>query len=464
MWRLVVLLVLAGFDHAEHAAQTKDALTCVQCHPQTKTSLVAPSHAACFGACHGAMPTLKAPAPKGREAVCRACHTANAIAGTDKVAYKARPSIDDDFVLVVGHKRHAAVTCASCHPTKPAAPHARCASCHVGTPNKGGPMSLCTSCHVLGEAPPSLDLQARVRVTSMFSHGKHAARGGAGRACATCHATDTDAADLPHATAQTCAIAGCHDAKAAFPTTASCTRCHQDVPAIKFVVPRPVAAFSHVGHLPIVAFVTCSSCHPIAKSGEVGLAKHAACAGCHDDDFGSRTPRTCGACHDATEPWRKLVPDRPSLPRSDFGASLDHAKHPAACATCHSLTTPATQLRPPRGHAACSGKSCHAVSGGPAPAFTFCGGCHELGVADQRDAQRRSAKWSVRRLFAHAKHERGLDGNALPCVACHVDMRGADLMSLATPPKSACIPCHDGTVSFKLTGTGCARCHTNQKP
>lgn len=451
---IVIALLLLGFDHTQHATQTGDALTCVQCHPTTKTSLRAPAHAQCFGACHGPLPTAKAPALKGRETVCAACHAQPA--ATDKATLAARPQIDPDFVLVVGHKRHAPVACASCHPTKPAAPHVRCAGCHTGGEGKGTTMALCTSCHVLGDHVDSPAEQARVRVTTAFSHPKHAARG---TKCATCHTTDTDASDLPNATAETCAIAGCHDAKAAFPTTAACTRCHQDVPAIKFVVARPERAFSHEQHLPVVAFVTCSTCHPIAKSGEVGIANHTVCATCHAEDFGSRTPRTCGACHDATEPWRKLVPDRPSLPASDFGASLDHGKHPSSCATCHSLTTAATQLRPPRGHASCTGKSCHAVSAGPAPQMASCGSCHELGLSAQREAQRQAAKWSVRETFSHAKHERASDGNPLPCVACHLDMRGADLMSLATPPKSACVPCHDGKTSFKLTGTGCTRCH-----
>lgn len=455
---LIVLGLLAsGFDHAKHAASTHDGIACAQCHVTTKT-LAKPDHSTCFGKCHGPVPTLKQPAMQQRKAVCMTCHTDAALAGADKTAFAQRPKSPAEFTLAIGHKRHAAVACAQCHTQRVAAPHTRCAGCHVGSAGKGPPMALCTSCHLVGnleQAPP----ESRLLVRSAFSHPKHAARGGAGAQCGTCHIVDSDARDLPHATAKMCGVAGCHDAKAAFATTEACTRCHQDVPAIKYDVHRPDKPFDHARHLPIVAFVACSTCHPIASSGEVGLAGHAQCASCHDEDFGSREPKTCGACHDATEPWRKLIPDRPSLARTDFGASLDHAKHPSNCASCHRLTTAAVQLRPPRGHAACSGKSCHAVASGPQPSFTYCAGCHELGIADRRDAERARAKWSVRQRFVHAKHAIGRDGNALACTACHVDMSGSDLLSLATPPKSTCAPCHDGETSFKLTGTACARCH-----
>jgi hypothetical protein len=444
---MIVLLVLAtGFDHVKHDGVANSALTCQDCHATTKTSLVKPGHGACFGKCHGPTPTLKQPAIDKRKGVCLSCHTEAALAGAVKQTFTQRPAATPEFQLSIGHLRHAAVACAQCHATKPLAPHVRCATCHVGSAGKGPPMSLCTGCHLPADlTQPAPD--PRVLVRSAFSHPRHAARGPTGAKCATCHVIDSDARDLPHATKQMCSIAGCHDAKAAFPTTEACTRCHQDVPAIKFIVPRPDKPFDHTRHLPIVAFVACSTCHPIEKSGEVGLARHAQCASCHDDDFASRDPQTCGACHDATEPWRKLMPDRPSRSTTDFGTSLDHAKHPATCASCHKLTTPDVQLRPPRGHTACSGKSCHANAGGPAPSFPFCAGCHELGIAERRVADRVTAKWSARRNFVHA------------CAACHLDMSGKDLLSIATPPKSTCAPCHNGVAAFKLTGTTCKRCH-----
>jgi c(7)-type cytochrome triheme protein len=324
-------------------------------------------------------------------------------------------------------------------------------------------MSLCSGCHLIAD-PARAQPDARPVVRSAFSHAKHAARGTAGAQCATCHptASETDARELPHATAPMCAIAGCHDGAAAFPTTASCTRCHQDVPKGKYEVARPDTPFSHAKHLAFTVFVGCTTCHAVAPSGEVRVADHAQCAPCHAEDFGRRDPVTCGACHDATEPWRKLIPDRPPLQHSEFGASLDHGKHGAACTSCHNLTTASAQLRPPRGHRACGGSGCHAPAGGPTPAFTQCDGCHDLGLAERREAQRARAPWSVRQRFTHAKHERAPDGNALACTSCHVDMTGPDLLSIATPQKSACVACHDGQTAFKVTGTGCARCHPSK--
>lgn len=462
MWRaLVILLALAGFDHVKHAAQSKDALVCADCHAKPATK---PGHAQCFGKCHGAAPKLP---PRGKplavEPMCATCHTQAALATPTRQALAVRVPSPPDFALVVGHKRHAAVACATCHPAQKSSPdkmivHARCSGCHIGT--KGPPMALCTSCHVADDAPALPE--SRPLVGSAFSHPKHAARGAK---CATCHATatETDARELPHATKPTCSVAGCHDGKAAFATTDSCTRCHQDVPTGKYDVARPTSPFSHTRHLAFTALVGCATCHAVSRTGEVGLAGHAQCTPCHADDYAARFPATCGACHDATEPWRKLVPDRPSLQTSEFGASLDHAKHRAACTSCHTLTTATAQLRPPRGHAACTGNGCHAASGAPEPAFTDCNGCHALGLAAGRDAQRAAARWSVRTTFTHAKHERAPDGSALACVSCHLDVSGRDLLALATPPKVACIPCHDGQTSFKVTGTGCARCHPTKR-
>jgi c(7)-type cytochrome triheme protein len=180
---------------------------------------------------------------------------------------------------------------------------------------------------------------------------------------------------------------------------------------------------------------------------------------CHAEDFGSREPRICGACHNGTEPWRALVADRGPPDSTEFGATLDHGKHPGACERCHALSTSASQLRPPRGHRACTGSGCHAVTGGPAPALGACERCHRQNLIVDRQAARLAAPWSVRRAFDHATHARGSGGQPLACEACHVDLSGADVAALATPPKPSCAPCHDGSTAFKLTGTTCTRCH-----
>jgi len=470
-----------GFDHAAHdralAGTQPAAVACTRCHPIKQGLLVGkPGHAACFGACHGAPPVAPARGrplaiAADRVPLCTTCH-AEATVRTAKVArafavayppYRAAP----DFEIVVGHKRHAAVACAQCHVARPAAPHRRCAGCHDGAPANGPAMTACSGCHApitARAACPDDDLGCvPLRVTSAFSHPRHAARGGAGATCATCHATIRASDDLapPRPTMASCAIGGCHDGARAFATTEACTKCHRDVPAAKYVVPRPDKRFSHEAHLPrLGGTLACASCHPLGKTGEVAVAGHRACVGCHATDFGARVPRTCGACHNATEPWRPLFADRFPAERSEFGATLDHTKHATACEGCHVLTTTTSQLRPPRGHRACTGTGCHAPRSGAPPTLAQCEACHRRGLAAQRLADRLAAPWTVRARFDHARHQVTPDGAPLACTKCHDDLRGADVLALPTPRKSTCVPCHgDGQIAFKLTGTTCTRCH-----
>ena len=483
MRALVIVIALAtvahadgpvGFDHLVHDRNLVvgggEALACMRCHAMRAGRLAGkPTHAACFGACHGAPPT--APRAGGKLALdpdriklCTACHAETALrapfTGALRVAYPPY-TLDRDFGLALGHKQHKDVACTQCHRDAKPAPHVRCASCHDG--DRARAMTDCVRCHppAIGKPQPPELAAVHDTVTAVFSHAKHAARGGAGKDCSTCHAKirDTDDTELPRPTVKDCA--GCHDGKAAFATTVACTRCHDKVPD-KFEVDRPKARFVHTkSHADAVASRPCAACHPLGKTGEVLVAGHAACTGCHADDFGARHPTKCGACHNATEPWRALVADRPPPDHTEFGATLDHGKHAGACASCHVLRTKTAQLRTPRGHAACATAGCHAVTGGPEPQLTTCDGCHRLGLAAAREAGRAADAWSVRAAFDHAVH------GAAECTACHralgpVDDRvaaGDNLVELPAPPKLACAPCHDGKAAFGLTGTTCTRCH-----
>lgn len=456
--------VALGFDHHVHDQKldinAKQSPPCASCHPLDKAGRLVgrPGHASCFGACHGPAPAKPKRGGKPdiaeREKVCEACHAEAALFApfTGKLPAHYPPYvIDRDFNLGFGHKQHAAVPCEACHAPdtkKTFAPHERCTTCHAKT------MDKCGGCHPAASgAPQPPELKAlHDTVGATFSHPAHAARGAKGKDCATCHAPirTTDDTELPRPTVKDCSLAGCHDGKAAFATTAACTRCHDRAPDERYSVFRPTERFTHGGvHAAAVASQPCGSCHPIAGN-EVAVAGHAPCAGCHEKDFGLRKPPMCGACHTATEPWRHLVADRGLPERTEFGAHLDHGKHPGACETCHTLDTESQQLRPPRGHKACSG--CHAATTGPAPHLEQCDACHRAGLADARATARTNAPWSVRRAFDHAPHGKG-------CKDCHVDLSGADLLALPTPPKKTCVPCHDGGKAFSLTGTGCTRCH-----
>ena len=480
---LLVALVasLAGFDHIVHERDLDvkglGVLPCARCHAESRGKLVGkPGHAACFGACHGDAPARPRRGTKlvlGENAeVCTSCHDTAVLARpfTGKLPVRYPPyRAEPDFNVAFGHQQHAPVACAQCHDVrgKPArsAPHQRCLVCHDGSGAKGrGPsMAVCAGCHprAVGDPQPPELAQVNDSVTATFSHSRHAARGGAGKDCATCHAAirGTNDSELPRPRQDDCAAGGCHDGKAAFATTEACTRCHDRAPA-RFEVARPTARFTHTGvHEDAVHARACNACHPLSPRGEIEIAGHAACSECHAKDFGARTPVICGACHNATEPWRKLVADRALPDRTEFGAMLDHDKHRQACTTCHTLRTPASQLRTPRGHAACLGQGCHANQTGPAPRFETCDGCHRIGLAAEREAARLAAPWSVRHAFDHATHRRTPDDKELACTACHVAL-GGSVLALPTPKKPACLPCHDtGKTAFKLTGTTCKRCH-----
>lgn len=482
MKALVVLMLVAGiaradgprttaigFDHTVHARNVDVSgatpIACTRCHEQKAGRLVGrPNHAACFGTCHGPAPkTARATLEPDRLKLCTNCHAeASLVPPYASLAVPYPPyKIDRDFNLLLGHKEHRDTPCTQCHdPVKKtvSAPHARCAGCHDGV--KKFAMTACASCHppAVGRPQPPELKSVQNTVTAIFSHASHAARGGGGRDCTTCHAKVLAAgendSELPRPTADDCAH--CHDGKQAFGVTASCTKCHA-APADKFDVIRPEARFRHDAvHAELVAKKPCTACHVLdPKTGETAITGHAACTECHADDFGLRKPKKCGACHSATEPWRHLRADRPLPDATEFGASLDHGKHTGACTSCHSLHTPATQLRTPRGHAACIGSGCHAATGGPAPQLANCAACHRLGLAAERLAKRIADPWTVRLAFDHAPHAK----QGVVCTGCHTALTG-QLLELATPAKATCAPCHDGTRSFKLTGTTCRRCHT----
>jgi c(7)-type cytochrome triheme protein len=386
--------------------------------------------------------------------MCTTCHV-----DAKRVFYPPY-TIDRDFALQLGHASHAKVACAACHADvvgggHRAPPHARCAGCHDGGGGGDGfAMTACASCHGPGIGDPAPPRLAPNPLPLAFSHDRHAARGAA-RACTACHAelATTDATSLPRPTTSACGATGCHDGTASFATTAACTRCHPRAPASTWVVVRTDARFSHGGSHQVAMTRPCATCHALAATGEPLVPGHAACAGCHLPEFSLREPRICGACHDASEPWRHLAADRPFPAVTEFGATLDHAQHAGACTGCHALTTPDSQLRPPRGHAACTASGCHAVGSGPAPTLVACEGCHALGRAAARTHDRELAPWSVRRTFDHAAH------GTTACAACHTDVAGAGIEAMPTPGKPTCAPCHDGKTAFKLTGTGCKRCH-----
>lgn len=473
-----------GFDHLLHQrnidVKGMEPLACMRCHVEQKGTgaLVGkPGHGACFGACHDKPPVAPKRGSKlaygDRVKVCTSCHSpaADGAPYTGKLPVAYPPyGLDPDFNIVLGHKQHGTIACTHCHDMRekpvPRAAHDRCSACHDGSgaAGRGPAMTKCLGCHpqAVGKPEPPQLAVVHDTVSATFSHTKHGARSAAGKDCTTCHAAikDTDDTQLPRPTMQSCGVSACHDGKAGFAATGPCTRCHTEAPP-RYEVFRTNNRFLHSGdHAGVVAERPCSACHALSRGGNPTTAGHDACVQCHAADFARRKPEKCSACHNASEPWRHLVADRPLPDRTEFGVMLDHDKHPQDCARCHTLRTSARDLRPPRGHVACTGDACHAAGRGPVPTLDTCSGCHRAALVDAREQARLNAPWSVRASFQHATHTRAPDGAELACRACHTKLSGNDLVALATPAKATCLPCHDtGKTAFSLTGTTCSRCH-----
>lgn len=466
-----------GFDHVVHDGKIvvsgRDAVACATCHPIAAGGglIGRPGHAACLGACHPA-PRQRRPASADATPVCEACHPPSSL-GQRRPAVGYPPyQVDPDFGLAFDHARHRAVDCARCHAApgdraRPPTPHARCAGCHDGA-TAAPPMAACVGCHPAGTGVNLRPAAVRgpLALGATYDHRRHQARAprAAALGCATCHAGvgASPGLELPTPRKAACATAGCHDGAAAFAVTEACVRCHATPPRDSFAVARPTEPFSHVAHDGRAPLPACTTCHRLAPDGQPRAPAHAACAGCHAEDLSARAPRTCGACHRATEPWRHLEADVIPRARSEFGVELSHVAHAAiACERCHALATSTRELRPARGHGACTGAGCHASAsaGSARPALDDCGACHGLGREAARDRARIDAPWSVRATFRHGPH--AVDGAAaLPCATCHADVAAAaTVAAIPAPTKAACERCHDGARAFRMTGHGCARCH-----
>jgi c(7)-type cytochrome triheme protein len=257
---------------------------------------------------------------------------------------------------------------------------------------------------------------------------------------------------------------GCHDGKRAFATTGtSCTKCHRAVAPPS--VARADLPFSHAEHeRRNVRIADCSSCHVLQPDGTLAASLHGkdhlpcATSGCHQTEFGSRTTKICGICHETSSPWAQPAPrtEKPNV--HEWFQSMDHASHVRAAGTanstcdgCHGNVPGGTP--PPRGHRACA--SCHGRR--QAPAMTDCTACH----ARTAPVRTTASAWSVATAFKHATHAADpRTARPTACIECHATIAQAkDLASIAAPTMQRCDSCHDGKLAFKATGFACARCH-----
>lgn len=482
------------FDHARHekaAANAKEqkrqAAACKDCHQMDDKGIQkkVKEHSIRCVKCHDDPKTcalVKKPGPKSPARRCDICHlpTGNCDLPKDIPPKPAQDSFEGHFT----HGKHiqfgASIEreCATCHKeqapvggTGIATAHSLCSTCHDGQRSKLG-MTNCAGCHLApqGKAAPSSD---PFRLTQ-FDHKKHH-RDSQQSSCTTCHTKMTGTTDdaVPRPAMLSCQTA-CHNGQKAFSAVGTkCTSCHKS--AGGQVTPnRTDMTFSHQAHIARNVQITdCNQCHQLKPDGNLeptGTNKnHMPCSnsGCHQTEFASRTNKICGICHDISVPWQKTVarpnPTEPIKP--DWHEDMNHFSHlknlgannNAACGTCHGDKLGGAKR--PGGHEGCA--NCHGK--GQGFPMTSCQSCHR-----NTDVQHAPvSQWSVRALFDHQKHANDprKSGKSTQCVECHKGVKEArDLATIKKPTMLGCgDSCHNGKLSFKVTGFDCAKCHSAPK-
>ncbi len=547
-----------GFAHHRHTMALMMSwmgpIDCRDCHTLDRSGRLRgrPGHDACFGRCHGPPPKVavaKQPRDPARQRLCVACHRDGGASKRAELALE----VTRDYRLHMPHAVHVAPSgprgCTMCHRspgTGGTGPgfdgHVRCISCHS---NHGETASdaddaafpaafsirRCTGCHIsprLGaETPPPRPQLERERYAVRYDHRAHGRRGAG--PCEECHEAiaGQDGARLPAPKKQACVVchregsaeSGSAEGRAFAMWSADCRRCHLPIAATG-LEPRPQRGpgYDHGAHLVRGQTGPCTDCHAFlpraqpddspALGHDVGpfmgppSAEHGQCASaeCHRDDFASRTPAICGACHLGTEPWLRLYYEPPVSLDPEFGVQFSHRAHQglklvpqrhtgaesttinASCTRCHGAQAGRREMAIRDSHGSCSGDNCHRVEAHvavrrgprassqpapptpPAPNLNACDGCHVRGLLRDRIRTRTALPWSTRSRFRHEPHRTKSASTELPCVSCHADVtRAEDLQAIAGPAKATCEPCHNGIEAFKITGHECVRCHDHNR-
>lgn len=408
-------------------------------------------------------------------------------------------------------QKHATLACRECH--KPAfqksgaaaliRQHDRsrswlgletaCAACHAD-PHKGELGADCQRCHGQSSWKPASGFDHAK--TSYPLTGKHATV-----ECAACHAQPKAAAVAGHRTATVSPTATSKLFKGV--PHADCTPCHRDPHAGRF--PGACAkchstegfhqvdkrAFDHDRTRFALkgkhGDVACAKCHDPKTAGGA-RPPFAHCASCHRDSHrGQATlagkPADCAACHNE----RGWAPSTFTLASHQFSRYPLEGQHTrAVCALCHSrsaepgatakLGSSRVVFRP----ATSQCTDCHVdahkgrfQSGGARPQKGGCRTCHSmeafspaaLGLADHTQA-----RYGFMLEGAH---------RAIPCVACHTELKGAKAastlrgatvrVSFTAEAPQACAGCHKDPhggqfADRKATragapGNACEACH-----
>lgn len=493
------------FDHAQHEASAKasgdpkrSVAACSDCHKMDKDgkrSYPGGEHAVRCIKCHAnekTCPQVQAFAgtPKNPARKCDICHLPT---GNCKLPPLPPKPTSNSYQARFAHAEHIGFKvsierdCANCH--KQNAPanavngpsgHASCFRCHAGPNGVSTKLQSnnCAGCH---QAPRAKAGQAfDAYRLAKFDHKKHHADSKQA-SCTGCHDAKKMASNDPYAVPRpsmsTCQQ-NCHNGtpgKAFSAVGTKCTTCHKSAGGLTVQIPKD-QIFSHDKHSKRNTKIegACTNCHSIMNDGTARVEApthgkdHMPCAaaGCHLNEFMSRTVKICGVCHDKANPWEKTTARLASHPgmKPEFFGAMNHQAHlqkkgatNAACTDCHGDKLAGSKKQ--KGHEACS--ECHG-KGPPAHAMTDCGKCHQTTQAN-RPAP---SEWSVAATFVHEKHAKDprSPGKTTNCVECHAGVEKSTSLANVTKPKmQSCDGCHNGKTSFKSTGFECSRCHTPAK-
>jgi hypothetical protein len=352
--------------------------------------------------------------------------------------------------------RHAAVDCASCHPTRDrqglrryTGADRRCEACHAQVqPHRLGRAPACDRCH--DEAawrPATLD---------GFDHGAAAMPlVGAHRkvACAACHPRQVYG--LGAAKPAACDNAGCHRNvhTGHLFGARDCAWCHSPAqPSMKQV------RFDHDSRLPIGRHsqLACNACHTQARGVQ---AADMACERCHAarSPHGDRfqafgKPPRCATCHPATS-WTA------SAFRHDTATKFSLNGHRVlACRACHRGSRP-DDFEDLHGGTAC--KDCHAHRTVHADAdhptgkydSTQCLNCHLFGSIPPRRPPMLNAVHGVAGTFPLVRGHK-----EVPCADCHVTRSPKGKMTFSELSPQCAPACHADLHRGSL-GARCRDCH-----
>lgn len=257
---------------------------------------------------------------------------------------------------------------------------------------------------------------------------------------------------------------------------------------------RPAFGFDHLVHAGQVSVagkrkLACTACHTIVSGQLRGRPDHGTCFGrCHGKapksarvrgakKLSKRNQRICARCHSPSEITRYMagnpqllkVSYPPYVSERDFGIGFSHAKHDAAsrsaggkgCQSCHQSPGARTaKKRAPKPHSRCVG--CHLKpSKRGVPTMGSCNSCHKTAYGPAADPHQTRGRYPVTTAFSHQLHASRLPAGA-DCRACHANVAKTNKLELATPPKSACQSCHDGTKAFSTEAPTCRQCHKDR--